>query len=339
LRLVPTILVVALTGTAPKASRAQTEWQDPSPHTIQFVTVDTGVRLEVLDWGGAGPAVVLLAGSGHSAHVFDEFAPKLTGSGHVYGVTRRGWGASSQPATGYDNQRLSDDVLEVLNSLKLDQAVLVGHSAAGHEMTTVARQHTDRVAGLVYLDALGEIDSDPVVDAEWLALQQQLPPSAPRAACPQNRTSFAAFRASRQCTMGFSLPESEFRSTFTTNPDGSVGPFKTPQAIHRAMGAGHQMPRDYSNIRGPVLALFEFPRTSLNQLRAEDPQPRNDEERALVLKFAAVTKRIVDRAAEKLIRKFPDARLVDLPGAGHYVFITKEDEVLREIAAFLAKLR
>ena len=38
------------------------------------------------------------------------------------------------------------------------------------------------------------------------------------------------------------------------------------------MGAGDQAPRDYTNVRGPVLALFEFPRTSLDQLRAEDPQ-------------------------------------------------------------------
>jgi pimeloyl-ACP methyl ester carboxylesterase len=336
MRLVPTLLVVVLTGTA---LTAQTEWQDPSAHTVQFVTVDTRVELEVLDWGGAGRNIVLLAGSGHSAHVFDEFAPKLTGIGHVYGITRRGWGASSQPPTGYDNQRLSDDVLEVLNVLKLDRVVLVGHSAAGHEMTTLARQHPDRVAGLVYLDALGEIDSDPVLESEWLALQRQLPPPAPRAPCQENRTSFAVFRASRQCMMGFSLPESEFRSTFATNPDGSVGPFKTPQAIHTAMGAGHQMSRDYSNIRAPVLALFEFPRTSLDQLRADDPQPRNDEERALVLQFAAVTKRIVDRAAEKLMRTVPNARIVDLPKAGHYVFITREEAVLREIVAFIGGLR
>jgi len=36
------------------------------------------VRLEVLDFGGTGPPIVLLAGLGTSAHVFDEFAPKLT---------------------------------------------------------------------------------------------------------------------------------------------------------------------------------------------------------------------------------------------------------------------
>ena len=292
MRFVPTILVVGLIATVPTIPWAQTDWQDPSAHATQFIAVDTGVKLEVLDWGGAGRNIVLLAGSGHSAHVFDEFAPKLTDTGHVYGITRRGWGASREPPAGYDNQRLSDDVVEVLDTLKLDSPVLVGHSAAGHEMTTVARQHLDRWAGLVYLDALGEIDSDPVLDPEWLALQRELPPAAPRAHCQEDRTSFAAFRASRQCMMGFSLPESEFRSTFRTNPDGSVGPFKTPQAIHRAMGAGHQMPRDYSNIRGPVLALLEFPVTSLEQLRREHPQPRNEDERALVLKFAVITKRI-----------------------------------------------
>src|SRR6266513_6441325 len=102
---------------------AQT-WQDPSKHQVRFVTVQEGVRLEVLDWGGSGRAVVLLAGSGSTAHVFDDFAPRLTGCCHVYGITRRGYGASSQPASGYDDQRLADDVLQVLNSLKIDRPVL-----------------------------------------------------------------------------------------------------------------------------------------------------------------------------------------------------------------------
>ena len=33
----------------------QTEWKDPSPHATRFVTVEEGVQLEVLDWGGSGP--------------------------------------------------------------------------------------------------------------------------------------------------------------------------------------------------------------------------------------------------------------------------------------------
>ena len=66
-------------------------WQDPSSHTVRIVTVDEGVRLEVLDWGGSGRPVVLLAGSGNSAQAFDDFAPKLADCCHVYGITRRGY--------------------------------------------------------------------------------------------------------------------------------------------------------------------------------------------------------------------------------------------------------
>jgi len=40
--------------------------------------VDDNVKLEVLDWGGTGRPLVLLAGLGNTAHVFDDFAPKLT---------------------------------------------------------------------------------------------------------------------------------------------------------------------------------------------------------------------------------------------------------------------
>src|SRR5216117_4585605 len=80
---------------APLYSQQSASWRDPSSHTVQFVSVDKNVRLEVLDWGGSGGPVVLLAGGGHTAHVFDEFAPKLTADYHVYGITRRGFGASS----------------------------------------------------------------------------------------------------------------------------------------------------------------------------------------------------------------------------------------------------
>jgi hypothetical protein len=76
------------------SAQSGTPWKDPSPHAVRFVSVGDGVRLEVLDWAGSGKAVVLLAGGGDTAHVFDDFAPKLTTHNHVYGITRRGFGAS-----------------------------------------------------------------------------------------------------------------------------------------------------------------------------------------------------------------------------------------------------
>jgi pimeloyl-ACP methyl ester carboxylesterase len=78
----------------------------------------SAVQLEVLDWGGSGRAIVLL-GCYLTAHVYDEFAPKLTDRFHVYGITRRGIGASDKPLSGYTVQRSADDVLEVVDTLKL----------------------------------------------------------------------------------------------------------------------------------------------------------------------------------------------------------------------------
>ena len=85
-----------------KRATPETAWKDPSPHSAQFVNVDKDVKLEVLDWGGPtsgqGRTMVLVPGLGNTAHVFDQFAPKLTAQYHVYGITRRGFGASRAAA-------------------------------------------------------------------------------------------------------------------------------------------------------------------------------------------------------------------------------------------------
>src|SRR5579875_1432634 len=71
---------------------AHTSVNEPA---VRFVSVEPGVKLEVLDWGGPkdgsnSRALVLLAGLGDTAHVYDQFAPQLTAQYHVYGITRRG---------------------------------------------------------------------------------------------------------------------------------------------------------------------------------------------------------------------------------------------------------
>ena len=128
-------------------------WRDPAPHSDQFVMVDKDVRLEVLDFGGSGLPLVLLAGLGNTGHIFDKIAPKLVDQFHVYAITRRGHGASSTPASGYGVDRLADDVLQVIDALKLGRPVVAGHSVAGEELSSIGTRHPEKVAGLVYLDA------------------------------------------------------------------------------------------------------------------------------------------------------------------------------------------
>jgi non-heme chloroperoxidase len=282
-------------------------WRDPSTHRVQFVAVADGVRLEVLDWKGSGRPIVLLAGSGNTAHVFDGFAEKLTGSGRVYGITRRGYGASTHPVWGYDDQTLADDVLRVLNSLGIKKPVLVGHSMAGGELTTLGNQHSDRLAGLVYLDALGDPRDWPASDPAYMELFRKLP---------------EAMRTPRPGDIP--LPESERRN---------LSGYRSTQAIHDAIAAG-QKKRDYSNIKVPVLAFFEFPRPT----PPPGYQPKNDEEWTAIKAYTNATVPYLERWVKNLKGGVPEAKIVDLPEAGHFVFLTKEADVLRELRAFVASL-
>src|SRR5256885_14665553 len=94
------------------------QWKDPSTHSTRFVTVDKNVQVEVLDWGGLGRSIILLAGGGFTAHVFDDFAPKLAATWHVYGITRRGFGTSGYSATQTPAERLGEDVVAGIDALK-----------------------------------------------------------------------------------------------------------------------------------------------------------------------------------------------------------------------------
>lgn len=326
----PVLLSVLLVA----SGAAQDNWRDPSPHRVQFVNVEENVPLEVLDWGGAGRNLVLLAGSGNTAHVFDDFAPKLSGSGHVYGITRRGFGASSHPSSGYDDQRLADDVVAVLDSLHIAAPVLIGHSLAGNEMTTVAGEHPARVSGLVYLDAAFDPKDPPGGHPEYMALFNALP-AAMRSSAPEtaaDRQSPQAYREWQQRSGRVAFPESELRNDFVLNPDGSLGRFGTLPNVSTAIGAGAKT-RDYSRIRVPILAFFPA--------IGDNPsyQPKNDQERAAIAAFNAATALYVKREKKRLETARGSVRIVDLAHAKHYIFLSNEAEVLREIRSYLAALR
>ncbi len=319
-------------------ARQTVDRSDRSSHEVKLIEVEKDVRLEVLDWGGSGRPLVLLPGAGNTAHVFDDFAPKLTAGCRVYGITRRGFGASDHPSSGYSDQRLADDVLQVLRSLKIARPVLVGHSMAGGELTTMGNQHSDVLAGLVYLDALGDPRDWPASDPAYRELANKLP-EVRRGPPTPDRSSFGAYRASQLRADQFAFPESELRQMFTANNDGSVGGYKASDgSVHSAIGAG-QKKRDYSNIKVPVLAMFEYPSPSRPASGTGMPQPESSEERAAREAYASATAAYVDRWVKNLKSGVPGARIVDLPEAGHFVFLSRQAEVVEEIRRFVASIR
>lgn len=172
-------LILCSLGLHLEARGQQTEATDVSPHASRLIETDVGVSVEVLDWGGNGPPLVLLAGLGLTAHEFDSFAVKLSETFRVYGITRRGFGKSSKPASGYDIPRLSQDIVAVVESLDLERPLLVGHSVAGEELSELGARHSSRFAGLIYLDAAA--DRSAPVPEEYSGLLQFVMPGSPAA--------------------------------------------------------------------------------------------------------------------------------------------------------------
>lgn len=126
---------------------------DTSPHRSDFVHVN-GIRLHYLDWGGVGETIIFLTGMGSSAHCYDRIAPRFSDSFHALALDRRGHAESETPVSGYDLDTLTGDILAFMNALKIEKAILAGHSLAGVEMTRFTEKFPERVAKLVYLDAV-----------------------------------------------------------------------------------------------------------------------------------------------------------------------------------------
>ena len=200
MRTLTILFCVPVLGCLLTAAQGPAQFQDNSAHRIRFISIAPDVRLEVLDWGGAGRPVVFLAGY-LTAHAYDEIAPKLTATARVYGITRRGVGASSKPRTGYTATESSEDVLRVLNALKLERPILVGHSFGGQDLTVIGATQPTRIAGLAYLDSAEDTTLEPVegLDPDKL-------PAAMRAKSSPDMSSFAAYREWQQKTggLGFS---------------------------------------------------------------------------------------------------------------------------------------
>jgi len=296
------------------------------------VVVENDVQLEVLDWGGSGRSLVLLAGSGNSAHVFDDFGVKLKGLGHVYGITRRGYGASSRAESGFSAERLGDDVLGVLDSLHLAAPVLIGHSLGGQELTALASSHPSRIAGLVYMDST----ADPTFDWNpYEETRKKLPAAMNPLPLRTDLRSFQAYRDWQRFNLGVAFPEAELRNTVAENPDGSMGRSTTPRSVQDEIFRGMRKP-DYSRVRVPVLAFFMLPRPITEQLQRY--QPKGAEEHDAIERVYATEVAFAERAIAVLHDGVPSARVVRLTDARHHLFLSNEADVLREIRAFLVSL-
>ncbi len=295
---------------------------DTSGHKVSFVTVEPGVQLEVLDWGGTGDTLVLLTGIGDNAHVFDDFAYQFNDHFHVIGITRRGFGRSSQPAHGYDVDTRARDDITVLDKLNVREAVFVGHSLSGTELNKLGAAYPDRVKKLVYLDALDNGSGG------WTSLPQPPPPPEDTAADLESVQRFAAASARFD---GYRKPLAAICNMIRTDSSGRVVGAITPPEISRKIYEGLQ-PAEYDRIQAPALGIFNkiTPQYRLPYYWYLDAATQEEFNRSV-----ESLANWIEGAIQRFRSEVKNARVIELHDTNHYVFIVDEAMVVRETRKFL----
>lgn len=319
-QVVAAIVLAGLSSCAPAASPSPTvpaakvsptvlhpEWRDKSAHVVRYVDTN-GARIEVLDWGGVGPAIVLLPGLGNTAHIYDDFAPSLSDVGHVYGITRRGTGDSKATNGAYDVPTLADDVERAMDGLHVVQAHLVGHSFSGEELTWIASHAPSRVRSLVYLDA--SYDRRDLA----AALKQARPgtPGQEPSPSPADVRDPLSYQAFQSRGLGLPLPLGEVLSTWEFGADGQFVREKIDGAALGEISRGAVHPQ-YDSVHAPALALF----ATVTRPGASPDLPA-----------IQASQRMAFRAA------FPSAQVVELE-TRHYLFLTARAETLSRVRTFV----
>ncbi|MEO7327694.1 MAG: alpha/beta hydrolase, partial [Minicystis sp.] len=143
---------------APRPPRVNTvpDRPDLGPR-LTFVQGPHG-RLRLSDGGEGGVPVVFVHGLGGSYQAWSAQLEALRPARRAAALDLRGHGESDAPSNGdYAIPALADDVETVVSLLGFEKVYLVGHSMAGLVLASYAGRHPDKVAGMVFVDALGDL--------------------------------------------------------------------------------------------------------------------------------------------------------------------------------------
>ena len=116
--------------------------------------------LFVDDGGRGGVPVVFHHGLGADLEVWRGQLEHLRKSRRAVAYDARGHGRSPK-AAHYSAEALADDLDEVVAQLGIARFWLVGHSYAGLVLSRYAGKHPEKLAGLIYVDAVGDVSSAP----------------------------------------------------------------------------------------------------------------------------------------------------------------------------------
>jgi non-heme chloroperoxidase len=122
---------------------------------MSYITTTDGTQIYYRDWG-TGQPIVFSHGWPLSGDAFEDQMFYLASRGYrCIAHDRRGHGRSSQPWNGNDMDTYADDLAALTSALDLKDAIHIGHSTGGGEVTRyIGRHGTKRVAKAVLIGAV-----------------------------------------------------------------------------------------------------------------------------------------------------------------------------------------
>jgi hypothetical protein len=213
------------------------EWLDKTPHEIHYVEMDDKIKLEVVDWGGEGTPLVFLAGLALNAHTFDPLVSSFTDSYRVIGISRVGHGNSESRKNNFTTTRLTKDIITVLDKMNIDSAIFAGHSFAGGELNHLGRHFPVRVKGLIYMEAIQDLD--------YMDSHLEI--------CPD--LGYATIDI-------LHYQDNFYNTQRVKNSDGSYLPFADLSVLGKFFT--EEEDRNYSGIEAPAIAINHIPEQTKN---------------------------------------------------------------------------
>jgi len=297
----------------------------PSSHFIQV----NGVRLEYLDWGGNGEALIFLAGLGDTPYIYNDLAPEFRFHFRCLGLTRRGYGRSAQPESGYELDSLVQDIASFVDALHLRNVTVVGHSFGGTEAIRLSELHPEMLRRVILLDTAYDLAPPSVREA-----QAKLFPAL--VGMPMNEVlgSLEAFREFQRGIHGnvwSDASEANLHEQLIVNGDGSIklrSPARVEEAILRDGAVGK-----WKLTRIPVTGLLIF---AHNPMSDQLSRVTLDASSAAEIRKASDERENARRGQiEAFRRDSSKAQIVEFDHTDHRCFIQRREEVLKEMKRFL----
>jgi len=157
---------------------------------VESVAPLPGVKLFYTDTGGSGVPVVLMHAATGSVRAWEHQTPAFTKAGYrVIAFDRRGWGRTTTEP-GAAQSTAADDLMALMDYLRVDRVHLVGTAAGGFVTFDAALSFPGRLRSVVVANSIGGVQ-----DESFIELGRRMRPAEFTAMPPELREVSPSYRA------------------------------------------------------------------------------------------------------------------------------------------------